>query len=287
MSGEHFSKQKHLLPSKLTDAYHNKFGVVEMEQLAPSIEAWFDTSLGTSLLQAEQAKLDEALGNLFGYHLLQLSVDRRIKLFGSSKVNHCFGLHPLHTNEPVNTGVCSYEQLPLAKNSVDVAVLHHVIDFAEKPHRLLREVVSTIVPHGHVVIIGFNPFSAMGLMRFVSRHTTKKPHQRSHSLRKSRVVDWLRLLDCEPVRVIKGFGRGPGSGKAISNAARWIEAPIASMLQPFGGFYMIIARKDQVAATPVKPQWQSVSVMNGFSVGKIASRVPESTVVKTSTDKNH
>lgn len=283
MQDKHFIDQRHRLPAKLRAAYQRKFGVVAMDRLAPSIEAWFDSPLGQGLIQAEQVKLDRVLGYMFGYHLLQLSVDRRIKLFGTSKINHCFGMHPLNGEQDIYTGVCNYEHLPLAKATVDVALLHHVLDFAAKPHRLLREVVRTLAPHGYVVIVGFNPLSAMGLTRYIARHTSKKPFQRSHALRQSRVIDWLRLLDCEPVCIEQGYFRLPiNSGPVVNNTA-WLDKLGNSFFKPCGSFYMIIARKEQASITPLKPQWQPKKLINGFSVGKVAPRVPESSAIKTPT----
>jgi len=287
MSEKHFFEQKQLVPESLQEAYQQKFGVVDIETLAPNLENWFDSPLGSSLLRAEQEMLDKALGYLFGYHLLQLSVDRRAKLYEKSKINHCFGLHPIAANNDIYTGFSNYERLPLEKGSIDVAILHHVIDYAAKPHRLLREVVRAIAPHGHVVVVGFNPVSLLGVKRLVARHTSRHPYQRSHTLRMSRVIDWLRLLDCEPVRVERGFFRLPVNSSLVLNRTGWMETVGEKLINPFGGFYMVIARKEQGSMVPMKPQWQPVKVMSGFSVGKVASRMPESIALKSSNRIQH
>ncbi|WP_317929203.1 class I SAM-dependent methyltransferase [Halioxenophilus sp. WMMB6] len=268
-----FRQQRHLLPPAMVEALRKNFGVVDIEELAPSLEQWFATPLGASLLQAEQEMIDKALSYLFGYHLVQLSVVRRAKLYSNSKINHCFGLHPMGGDQSIFTGQCQFDQLPLDKASVDVALLHHVIDFAAQPHRLLREVVRAVAPHGHIVIVGFNPLSPLGVSRMFSRYTFRKPYQRSHAIRVARVVDWLRLLDCEPVGIETGYFRMPINSQFFIDKSQWFEPLGEHLLSPFGGFYMIIARKEQGAAIPIKPQWQSVNSMNGFSVSKVASKV--------------
>ena len=273
MTEKNFFEQKKLLPQPVTDMFHDWFGVANIDEVSPSIEQWFQSPLGASLLEAEQAVIDRALGYLFGYHLMQLSVDRSVKLYSQSKVNHCFGLHPLTTDAELCSGMCQFDQLPLGKGSIDVAILHHVIDFAAKPHRLLREVVRSVVPHGHVVIVGFNPVSMMGASRMVARVAQRKAYQRSHSIRMSRIIDWLRVLDCEPVRTEKGLYRLPLNNQFMLDKSKWFERVGQKILNPFGSFYVVIARKEQGATIPLKPQWQPVKPISGFSVGKVASRV--------------
>ncbi|BFM07463.1 class I SAM-dependent methyltransferase [Halioxenophilus aromaticivorans] len=287
MSKNPFLDQSALLPGPVREAYHQRFGVLPWAHAVPDIENWGDTPLGESLLLEEQSKLDEALGYMFGYHLLQLSVDRRAKLYGNSKVNHCFGLHPLTCSGGEVRGLSDFEQLPLEKRSIDVAILHHVLDYAEHPHRVLREVVRTLVPHGYLVLVGFNPASPMGASSLIARHVSRKSHQRKNALRLSRVVDWLRVLDCEPVRIDHGHFRLPFNSRFLVNHTRWLEKLGGKLLKPMGSFYMIVARKEQVSSIPMKPQWQPVNVMSGFGVGKVTSRVPEGVAVKSASKIKH
>lgn len=264
------------LPQKLIQHFQDTYGVVGVEQLTPSIEQWFDTPLGAVIRQAEQEILDQVLSNLFGYHLMQLSVDRQANLYGNSKINHCFGLHPLPRDRGCYTGQSTYEQLPIERGSIDVALLHHVIDFAERPHRLLREVVRSVTARGHVVIVGFNPISPLGLSRMVGRYSRRKPHQRSNAIRLGRVIDWLRLLDCEPVRVEQGCFRLPINNQFWLDQSRWFEPIGSKLLKPFGSFYVVVARKDQRAPIMMRPTWQPVKAISGFGGAKIASRMPVS-----------
>ncbi len=282
MSKKPFLDQRQLLSGPLKESYRRKFGVVPMVQSVPDIERWFDSPMGTSMLESEQAVLDRALGYMFGYHLLQLSVDRRANLFANSKVNHCFGLHPMSAQQGVYTGMSDFEHLPLAKRSIDVAVLHHVLDYSQHPHRVLREVARTIVPHGYIVIIGFNPASMMGAVRFLKRHLGRKPHQRNHGLRLSRVIDWLRVLDCEPVRIDHGYFRLPINSQMFIQSTGWMDMLGEKLLKPMGSFYMITARKEQASTIALKPQWQGVNMRAGFSVGKVAPRVPDGVAVNVS-----
>lgn len=271
MSDKHFFDHKEILPSFIQQRLDSWFGVAEIESLAPSLEAWFETPLGSNLLEAEQEVIDTALNYLFGYHLMQLSIDRRAKLYEKSKINHCFGLHPMATDGKVYTATSNFESLPLESDVIDVAILHHVLEFSSDPHRLLREVARTITPHGYMVIVGFNPISLLGIRRQIARHTLRKPHQRSHAIRLSRLVDWLRLLDFTPVKIQRGLFRIPVNNRFLLNHWRWFERFGAKLLTPTGGFYLIIARKQTAAVTPIKPSWKFAKPVSGFAVGAASS----------------
>lgn len=57
-----------------------------------ALEAWYQTPLGQHLLAEQMRVIDEELSCLFGYHLLQLSVNRHIQLYRNSRICHCINL---------------------------------------------------------------------------------------------------------------------------------------------------------------------------------------------------
>ena len=46
-------------------------------------------------------------------------------------------------------------------------VLPHVLEFEANPHQVLRESERVLIGEGHVVILGFNPWSLWGLWRLL------------------------------------------------------------------------------------------------------------------------
>ena len=40
--------------------------------------------------------------------------------------------------------------------------VHHLLDFAESPQDILREIARVTLPMGHIVLVGFNPLSFWG-----------------------------------------------------------------------------------------------------------------------------
>ncbi len=159
------------------------------------LEEWLTTPQGRYVLEWEQAKHDQVVADIFGYNAVQLGLTRHDFLRANRMPWRC------HCDDvPVATpdDVCvraDLHQLPFASASVDLAVLPHVLEFAEHPHQILREVERVLVPEGHVVIAGFNPFSLWGLRRHTRRPSG--PPWQGQYLSVKRLKDWLALLGFE------------------------------------------------------------------------------------------
>ena len=94
-----------------------------------------------------------------------------------------------------------YEELPFATHSIDLVVMPHILEFADDPHQVLREVERVLVPEGHVVITGFNPASLWGLRQFCSRLGASPFLPREgRFIALPRVKDWLKLLSFDFAR---------------------------------------------------------------------------------------
>lgn len=266
----------------------------------PQLEAWFDSELGRLLLADEKAALDDALDCLFGYHLMQLSISRRLDLSNTSCIHHRFNLSPdvnshsasdysasdhnasgsgvntsaqhEHLASPVSA-LARFEQLPLAAESIDVAVLHHVLEFTDTPHQLLREASRAIIPRGHILVVGFNPCSLYGVSKWLLRWFSDAAQWHSKGLRAGRVKDWLRLLDFEPVHYQQGFYRPPIPHEGIMAHLSWLERWGKRWKLPLGSYYVIVARKEVTTLTPIKPLWQSQSSLPNLGVKEAAPRV--------------
>ena len=52
--------------------------------------------------------------------------------------------------------------LPLTDDSIDVMLIHHLLDFSDSIQEILHEVSRVVMPMGHVVLMGFNPVSMWG-----------------------------------------------------------------------------------------------------------------------------
>ena len=82
--------------------------------------------------------------------------NRCVRLFDASAVRHKFQLARLAGASGIGA-LSDPEQLPIESESIDVALLHHVLEYSASPHALLRESARVVVPHGSVIVIGFAP----------------------------------------------------------------------------------------------------------------------------------
>jgi SAM-dependent methyltransferase len=249
----------------------------DREQLFAALELWLDGERGQRLLAKQRELLVASLAQCFGYHLLQLSIDSRVALYESSRVQHKHVCHPF--NNQAGT-IADYHQLPYDTESLDVVLLHHVLEFADNPHQLLREVQRIVVPHGRLLLIGFNPWSPLGAFARVAKFL---PNSIWHNQQISagRAKDWLNLLGFEVEQTVYAQHM-PAVLEAIDN-------PLVQRLLPnfpLGNFYLMSAVKEVAAMTPIKPLWKQTNrsfvglrpAKHGASSSKIHSQSAVTTV---------
>lgn len=215
-----------------------------------ALEDWFECGVGRHVLSAEQAVLDARLPGLFGFHLMQLGISRRVRLFGASAVRHKFQLSQLPG--AANIGALSEpEQLPIESETIDVALLHHVLEYSASPHKLLRESARVVVPHGSLIVIGFNPWSLFGAWSVPGRRFGHAVW-RSRMLGARRVADWLALLDFA-IEDIQYRVHGPPIDHAPTLARLTaVDRVAAAWSLPGGAVYVIHARKQVARLLPVR-----------------------------------
>lgn len=149
---------------------------------------WFEAPLGQYLLEKERAYLDDVTPDIFGFHALQLGLPEH-DLLRESRIAHRVRVAPW--GDVQLRAKC--HELPIATQSIDLALLPHVLEFADEPHAILREIDRVMMPEGRLVILGFNPWSLWGLRSSMGFSRHQHPwNGRFNSL--LRVKDWLALL---------------------------------------------------------------------------------------------
>jgi len=266
------------LIKRFANFFERRYGVGDYATQRPALATWLSTHYGQLLLKEEKTYIDAALSDVFGYHLLELSISDHTELSDASRIRHRFSLSPDFAPSLL-VGQCGaqaeIDDLPLASESVDVVILHHTLEFSQRPHLMLREVSRVLMPRGRVIIVGFNPSSLFGLFKAVGRFVSCRPQWRHQNLGKRRVLDWLRLLDFEALQQSQGFYRPPVSHPKVLRYLSWLELIGKKLHLPGGSFYFIVARKDVAAMTPLKPNWQTFRPMVGLGGREPASRMPE------------
>lgn len=220
------------------------------------VNLWYGTELGRQIFDLEKALLDQLLPELFGYHLMQMGVVNSPLLTSSSPIKHQFFVGEVSDKSqggPSGAVQSKITELAIASDSIDVAVLHHNLDFHHNPHGVLREVGRTVMPGGKIVIVGFNPWSWWGAVRLFLKNASRAPWN-GNFLSPYRVSDWLNLLDFE----IEGcecvcYGL-PTVNPKTSKYLSWIGSMARRWLSQTGAVYTVVATKRVSTFTPVKPK---------------------------------
>src|SRR5712691_11341954 len=218
-----------------------------------TLQDWFGTPLGQYLLEKEQAYLDDVTPDIFGFHALQLGMPAT-DFLGASRIAHRMRIA---ASDNPDLYAKSHE-LPLATQSIDLVVLPHVLEFAEEPHRILREVDRVMMPEGRLIIVGFNPWSLWGLRSAMGPSRDAFPwNGRFVSL--LRVKDWLALLGFD-VSAGRLTGYAPPFESAKLRRRLGLMEPAGDRWWAVGGaVYMLQAIKRVRGMRLMTPAWQEKS----------------------------
>jgi SAM-dependent methyltransferase len=230
-------------------------------QIWPELEQWYTSSLGQLLAEQEQAQLDTELVNLFGYHLLQLGYPDEETMLRASRVRHHMHcrLDPGREANPAGSQpqLCvAPTALPFLSDSLDVVLLSHILEFSDDPHTVLREVERSLIPEGHVVILGFNPVSLWGLARVFLGWKQRIPWC-GHFLTLTRLKDWLALLGFDVVQQRRYGYRPPWQRPRLLRRLAFLERLGQRLWPIFGAGYLLVARKRVATLTPIRPRWRA------------------------------
>jgi SAM-dependent methyltransferase len=240
---------------------------------------WFESPPGRYLLAWEQARFDEAVADIFGYHSLQLGMP----LLDGLRTNRMPHQWLALGQEAVQGSIAFLETgngdgplqrravdllaeavaLPFPEASLDLLVLPHTLELSIDPHAALREVERVLVPEGRVVISGLNPASLWGLRQWRARlyqrlgkGTLYLPDV-GEFIGYRRLRDWLRLLSFEVESARFGCYR------PAVRSAQWLERcslmdPLGEKWWPiFGAAYFVVAVKRVHGMRLLEPAWRA------------------------------
>lgn len=236
--------------------------------LLPALKSWFETAVGRQLVSEERQLVSAALEGTFGHSLLELGPGSQTVVSRPDGIyrHYCMGPAAQQQLGKNLDAVSDFAQLPIANESQDAVVLHHLLEFVANPHNMLREIERITVPHGRVLIVGFNPFSLLGLQLFFTGKLRRGSVWRQHMLTTLRITDWLRLLGFEVNHCWYGFHRLP------FNKPDWCmqqRKPLSETLKrlPLGGSFVLSATKYRAPITPVKMKWRRDALVNVRPMG--------------------
>ena len=221
-----------------------------------SEQAWLGTPLGAYLREQEQALFDNAVSDVFGFNALQLGMPE-MDLLRNSRMPFLFKASQHH-----GLVHCDPSQLPFSSNSIDLVLLPHTLEFSSNPHQALREAERVLVPEGHIMITGFNPISAWGLRRFVS----KREHYpwNGSSLSLLRIKDWLELLGLEQVAGQMACYAPPCRNPVWLNKFQFMDKAGDRWWPMMGGIYFVAAKKRVIGMRLIRPSWHKSKLKPGL-----------------------
>ncbi|MDX1432397.1 MAG: methyltransferase domain-containing protein [Gammaproteobacteria bacterium] len=218
---------------------------------------WFSGIPGRLIVEAEVGLLDQALPNLFGFHLVQVGGLGDADLMSKSRILNRVVVSLAgdrdETRYPVVRGTAT--ALPVESDSVDVVLLPHILEFESQPHEALRESARVLVPEGHVVICGFNPWSMLGCWKYLAGRNRAMPWG-GHFLRPTRLRDWLALLGFDVLLQQVCFFKPPFTNEQLLRKLDVLDQAGARLLPYFGGAYILLARKRLTTLTPIRTRWR-------------------------------
>jgi len=242
---------------------------------------WLETPPGRYLLDWEQARVDEAVADLFGFHALQLGLPQ-IDALRCNRMPQRW-LAGLPSGDPAlprpgierqsgaimldtpdgtvaNPGLlslrqpslfCEPEALPFEDRSLDLVVMPHTLEMAADAHRTLAEVARVLRPEGRVVISGLNPVSLWGLRQRGGRvrhwlGARERPlflPSEGEFIGYWRLRDWLRLLGMELEIGRLGCYRPPLLSPRWLARFGWMESVGGRWWPVLGAVYFVVAVK--------------------------------------------
>ena len=236
------------------------------------LSQWLRGPGGAALLRMEVERIHAAVGNLFGYHCLQIGDLAGADLMSESRIldRAVIDVDGGSPREPYPVVDGAATALPIDSHAVDVVILPHVIEFEERPHEALREASRVLVPEGHLVVLGFNPVSVIGL-RQVFRHRTATAPWCGKYIGAGRLRDWITLLGFDVIdqRPCFASGRRDRAGPSgMRPPAEWMPPALASAR-------LILAKKRVNAVLPIRPRWAPRRRLAGVGLAGPSARVTD------------
>ena len=238
---------------------------------------WYKTLSGQATLEKIDDLCAEVMSEIFGYYAIEEGVlSGQHDLLRHSRIAAGFslvsseGLELLEKNEIATKNslalVSTIEQLPLSTDNIDLVVATHALETSLNPHQVLREIDRILVPEGHCILIGFNPFSVANIGQTIRLgHQNKNSKYKMRSV--NRVRDWFSLLGFEVLDVnYMGF-RPAIKSKKIFEKLSFLESWGDYAGPILGNMYVVHAKKQVIAMRPDKKVWKAPAVLKG---GKVA-----------------
>ncbi|TXH78098.1 MAG: class I SAM-dependent methyltransferase [Thiothrix sp.] len=225
--------------------------VASVDEQIAKLQGWYSTAEGAYVLAELRDLVTSLTEDVFGYYALELGLlVEHCNLLCDSRISKHIKLSTNPAATIADT-ITKAEALPIGFNEVDLVIGCHVLDYAHSPHAVLREIERVLVPEGHCVLIGFNPWSLHGLRQ--SWGYIRRVPDRPAMYTRKRVRDWFGVLGFEVLDSYSLGFRPALGGAGVFKHLAWLDRLGQKYQLPFGSVQIIHARKQVSRLTPIKP----------------------------------
>jgi len=235
-----------------------------MNQKIQEFKEWLSKPFGQTILQEEKNHLKPFWKRVLGTSIVLLGNLGQKDLLTDCPSTHKILISPnREKSKTLKVIHAEFELLPIEPDTVDTILLPHALELAQDPYQVLRAMEVALRPDGHVIIIGFNPISLIGLKKIIT-FNSGAPWSGTKFRCAWRVKDWLHLLNFEVIKQRRFFYRIPMTSGELYNRFHFLDK-IGRLIFPFfSGVYIIMAKKNIFSMTPVKSKWHRLpTVVNG------------------------
>lgn len=226
-----------------------------------ALGSWLDCAAGGYVRRWEESRLNQLTTDIFGFNAVQIGLPQ-IDALQANRMPNKWRTDTLlpRANGPDAAAnivmVHDFADMPFASQSLDLVVLPHVLEFAEEPHQVLREVERVLIPEGQVIVCGFNPASMWGARQLAGRLTGAHfLPQDGDFISVPRLKDWLKLLNMEVNRGHFGCYAPPCTTDKWLNRFAFMEKAGDRWWPYLGAVYMVQAIKRVKGMRLIGPAW--------------------------------
>lgn len=224
------------------------------------INDWQSIPVGHLLQKAETAIINERLQYCFGQHLLKVGALSCELKTPQSLINHQINLTSDYNSSSKAGIISEFDEMAFQSNSIDAAVVSHVIEFCADPHQVLRELHRVLIPNGNMIISVFNPLSflATNKLWFGSQF---QQFRQGRFFTLSRIKDWMSLLGFEVIDEQSLFYSRLGQSGEQLDTGTWPKL-IKTVMPWAAGVTVLTVKKREWPLTPVRPRLRYKTVFN-------------------------
>jgi len=237
-----------------------------------AIHEWSKTNFGHSLLAVEQTEINKILPLFSGNYLAKIGGPKHNAFLHNSPIRQKIYLttdasqHINHHHSTKNIIECAYNALPLSPESIDVALVHHVLEFEQNPHLILEEISKTLIPQGHIIIIGFNPKSLFGLQHYFTKNINANftKFKQTNCISATRIKNWLEQLNFVITTHLTCYFRPHSQNATLLQTLQPLEKIGGLMRINCGACYILVAQKKLLGVTQIENHVLSKHLSFGY-----------------------